>query len=305
MFKSAIVYRIESTWAPISAAALAEALAQRPFVACGPTERHTSGWVSPRKEANSPLVEAIGGHYILKLLSQARILPSSAVKDELEERLDALEESTGRRPKGQAKRDLREQIEIDLLPRAFTKTGATLVWLDPHARLLYISAGSQNKADAISTELIECLGNLPLKLVQTITSPATAMSTWLREQFSPAAFSLDQECELRQPDEGKATVRYSRHNLETDEVVKHIEQGKLPTQLAMTFNRRISFILTDTMQIRKIKVLDVVIEDSASATGGKDDSFDADVAIMTGELSKLFPALLEALDGELVYGDDI
>ena len=32
---------------------------------------------------------------------------------------------------------------------------------------------------------------------------------------------------------------------------------------------------------------------------GKDDGFDADVAIATGELRKLLPDLLEALGGEM------
>jgi len=38
----------------------------------------------------------------------------------------------------------------------------------------------------------------------------------------------------------------------------------------------------------------------ASAADGKDDHFDADVAIATGELRKLIPDLIEALGGEVV-----
>jgi recombination associated protein RdgC len=38
------------------------------------------------------------------------------------------------------------------------------------------------------------------------------------------------------------------------------------------------------------------------AAQGKDDGFDADVAIATSELAALIPDVLDALDGEVVEG---
>ena len=92
-------------------------------------------------------------------------------------------------------------------------------------------------------------------------------------------------------------MRYARHTLDIDQVGEHIAQGKLPTQLALTWAGRVSFVLTEAMTLKKIKLLDVVL---AGAPSGKDDGgFDADVAISTGELSLLIPDLIEALGGEL------
>ena len=52
---------------------------------------------------------------------------------------------------------------------------------------------------------------------------------------------------------------------------------------------------------KKIAFLESVFEGAAESLGdGKDDNFDADVAIATGELRKLIPDLLEALGGEVV-----
>jgi recombination associated protein RdgC len=121
------------------------------------------------------------------------------------------------------------------------------------------------------------------------------MSEWLSSKEAPAGFSIDRECELKQPDSEKSTVRYARHTLDIDEVGEHIKQGKLPTQLALTWNNRVSFVLTETLALKKIKLLDVVIEGAAKEDGG----FDADVAIITGELRQLIPDLLEALGGAL------
>ena len=128
---------------------------------------------------------------------------------------------------------------------------------------------------------------------------ATAsMSHWLSSREAPVSFTVDRDCELKMPDDLKSTVRYSRHTLEIDEVAQHIAAGKVPTQLAMTWNDRVSFVLTDAGQVKKLKLLDVVL-DGVQEGGKDDDGFDTDAAIVTGELSALLPDLLGALGGEL------
>jgi recombination associated protein RdgC len=147
--------------------------------------------------------------------------------------------------------------------------------------------------------MVELLGGgLRVTLMQTQMSPAAAMSGWLSEKEPPWGFTIDRECELKQPDSEKSAVRYSRHVLEIDEVGEHIRQGKLPTQLALTWNGRVSFVLNDQGALKKIKLLDVVLE-GQEKKGEGDNGFDADVAIMTGELRQMIPDLIEALGGWL------
>ena len=121
------------------------------------------------------------------------------------------------------------------------------------------------------------------------------MAGWLKSREAPAGFSIDRECELKQPDSEKAAVRYTRHPLEIDEVAAHIDQGKWPTQLAMTWQGRVSFVLHESMSLKKIKLLDV---DAKEGTAQDEGGFDASVAIATGELGKLLADLIEALGGE-------
>ena len=114
---------------------------------------------------------------------------------------------------------------------------------------------------------------------------------------APSGFSIDRECELKQPDSEKATVRYARHTLDIDEVAEHIKAGKLPTQLAMTWASRVSFVLTESLALKKIKLLDVVMESVSHKAEGGEKDFDSDVAIATGELGQLIPQLIDALGG--------
>ncbi|HEX6703143.1 MAG TPA: recombination-associated protein RdgC [Albitalea sp.] len=294
MFKNALVYRIVSWNAP-TLADVQERLAAARFCACGATQMESAGWLEPRGEKHAALVESIAGHWILRLCTETKAVPGSVVRSELEARLDQVEAETGRRPKGKRAKELKEEIVHALLPRAFPKRAFTPVWIDLRSRLVIVGAASAKKADAIVTRLVELLGHgIVLRPLQTELSPAAAMSAWLSDQQGPAGFSLDRECELKQPDSEKATVRYARHTLEIDEVAAHIAQGKLPTQLAMTWNARVSFVLTETLALKKVKLLDVVIEGA-----GPDAGFDADVAITTGELAPLIADLVAALGGEL------
>lgn len=270
------------------------------FVPCDASMERSFGWVEPRGQAHGPLLEVVGGQRILKFMLEAKLLPASVVNDKAREKVAQIEASTGRKPGKKETRDIKEDIRHGLLSQAFTKQSSVLVWMDPKAKTLVIDASSPKKADEVVTLLVQCLDGFAVTLINTTTSPAVAMGQWLTTQEPPQAFSVDRECELKAADETKAVVRYARHALDIDEVRAHVESGKQPTRVALTWKNRVSLVLTDALQIKKLAFLDVVFEGSAAQ--GKDDGFDADVAIATSELSALIPDLLEALDGEVVEG---
>lgn len=297
MFKNALIYRIEAWEAP-ARAAIEERLEGQRFVACGASQGESAGWVEPRGKKHGALLEQVAGQAILQLCVERKPVPASVVKTLLEERLQKIEDDTGRRPRGKQAREVKEGIVHELLPRAFAKRSNTRVWVDAKAGWVVVDAASVKKADAVVTFLAELLGGgLRLAPLQTKDSPATAMSGWLATREAPPGFSIDRDCELKASDSDKATVRYARHTLDIDELGEHIRQGKLPTQVAMTWAGRVSFVLTEALTLKKLKLLDVVLESAPQAEG--DDSFDADIALFTGELRQMVPELLAALGGEL------
>ena len=297
VFKNVMVFRIGPDWSlPVDEAH--NRLDAFRFVPCGLSQEQSSGWVEPRGDANGALVESIGGQWIMKFMVEARVLPGAVVKRKVDEQAAQIEATTGRKPGKKEIRDLRDNARLELLPMAFTKQSSVTVWIDPAARWLVVDAGSSARGDAVVTALVEAFAGLVVLPLQTKISPAAAMSHWLTTQEPPYRFTVDRECELKAADESKAVVRYSRHPLDIEEVCQHIAAGKLPTRLAMTWNDRVSLLLTDNLQLKKISFLDVVFE--GGAKNGKDDSgFDADAAIATGELEKMLPDLIEALDGEM------
>jgi recombination associated protein RdgC len=301
MFKNLIVYRIGEGWSA-SASQLEAELDKARFVPCGLTQQKSSGWIEPRGEKHGPLVELVGGQWVLRLMTEQRVVPGSVVKRRTEEIADQIEDQTGRRPGKKQTKELKEQALLELLPMAFTKVASTWVWISPKQRLLVLDCGSQAKADEVVTLLVKAMDGLAVSLIQTEMSPAVAMAHWLGTGEPPYQFSVDRECELKSPDEMKSVVRYARHPLDTDEVKQHIQAGKVPTRVALSWRDRVSFVLTEALQLKKLAFLDVVFEGEGSAVRGgkvdKSEAFEADVAISTGELTQLIPDLFEALGGE-------
>lgn len=295
MFKNALIYRIAPTWSANLELIEAGLHAAR-YVECGASQEKSVGWAQPRGEANGLLAESVAGQIVLKLMVEVKAVPSSVVNRKAKVELAKIEAFTGRKPGKRETKEIKEDIKLSLMPLAFTKISSVLVWIDAKSQLLTIGASSTAKADEVMTYLVKCLHGFSVLPLNTQTSSAVAMADWLATQAPPAGFSIDRECELKSPDESKAVVRYSRHALDIEEVSAHIKAGKVPTKLALTWMDRVSFVLTDTLQIKKIAFLEGVFDGSSQE---KEDGFDAVTAIATGELKQLIPELLAALGGEM------
>lgn len=301
MFKNLILYRLEADALP-ALEALEERLQRAAFVPCAPSQPVSAGWVPPRGDAHAPLAESVGGQWLLELMVESRMLPSSVVKRRADELARRIEAETGRKPGRKQAKELKEQAQQELLPQAFTKRAHVPVWVDPQRRLLMVDAGSASRADEVVTQLVAAMEGVKVQMLQTQRSPAASMAGWLADGEAPAPFTIDRECELKAEDEQKAAVRYARHRLDIDEVREHIVTGgKRPTRLALTWEGRVAFVLTDAGVIKKVEFLDDVIE-GRPARDGEDGGFDADAAIATGELVPLIADLVEALGGELLPG---
>jgi len=299
-FKNLQVYCLPRPW-NMDLAKLEEQLARGPFVKCPSNQPSSRGWVSPRRDG--ALVFALGRQWMIALTTEQRLLPSSVVNDEVAERAEALEAQQGYAPGRKQLKELRERVTEELLPRAFVRRHTTFVWIDPQEGWFCVDAGSPSKAEEVIEHLRHCLDDLPLTNLHTQVSPQSAMADWLSGGDAPAGFTIDRDCELKAAGEEKAAVRYVRHPLDGDaisgEIKAHLASGKLPTKLALTWDDRLSFVLTEKLEIRRLAFLDLIKEEAEKSAERADEQFDADFALMTGELARLLPGIIAALGGKV------
>lgn len=298
-FKNIFIYRLSADCS-LDAATLKDKLALKPLQPCSGLDKQSRGWVSCR--GDDRLVHVANQQILFALGVEQKLLPASIINRFAKERVADIEAQQGYKIGRKELKGIKEAVTEELLPRAFALRRATHAWIDPVNGRLIIDAASASKAEELLEQLGKTLDNLPVKPLHTKLSPVAAMTDWLAGENPPPGFTIDRELELRATGESKATVRYANHALEGSEINSHIAAGKRATRLGMTWNDRISFVLTEQLQIKRLEFLDIIKEESTTLAESEDEMFDLDFTLMTGELAKMLTDLTAALGGENLNG---
>ena len=293
-FRNLQVYRCPAPF-NISATSLEEQLGRHGFRGIAGYETQAQGWASPRDDGG--LVHTVHGQTLISLCSEKKLLPTSVIKDVTKVKAMEAEDRQGYKPGRKQLRELKQQVTDDLLPRAFNVRRHTGIWIDPVNGWLVIDAGSTGKAEEVVRLLHKSVDGFAFQRLDPATSPGAAMTAWLANNDVPRGFSIDQETELQSPVEEKATVRFVRHALDPKEVQRHIATGKQCTRLALTWSDRVSFVLTESLVLKRIAPVAVIRQGENAQAQNDDERFDADFVLMTGELRGLITDLVEALGG--------
>ncbi len=274
-----------------------EQMAPFVFQPCSALMPESRGWIPPRGDER--LLYTLNQHWLAALGTEQKLLPASVVRQEVQQRAADLEARSGFKPSRKRLRDLKDEITDELLPRAFSRYRTTFCWIDPAGRWLVIDASTSKRADEVTEWINKSTDALSFAPVKSRRGPASAMTEWLVEREGPAGFTIDRECVLQSPLEEKSTVRYTHHSLvDTDEIRNHITQaGKVPVQLALTWEDRVSFVLTDKLEIRRLSFLDIVRGDREADAESAEEQFESDFTLMTAMLGRFLSELLETLDG--------
>lgn len=289
MFKEATIYRITG---PLDHADLTRALAGSAFAPTSATQQRATGWEPPRA-AHGAMLENIGGHWLASYCIETRAVPADAVQAKADEMAAAIERETGRQPGKRERREIKDDALHALLPQAFPRQVSVPVWIDPNAGLLVIGTCSTGKLYAITTSLVRaCHTGTQITHIQTRTSPGAAMAGWLLDPATlPACLSIGRECELRGSGAEEPVMRLNRCDLDSEDVRARVAAGMLPTRIALDWQGACAFVLTHTLQLRKLEI-------AAVETSPEEDAFDANFALTTGTLAPCIADLIDALGGE-------
>lgn len=294
-FKNLRIFRLDSRFG-VSAQALADMLAKHQFAQCGSQEPLSLGWVPPRE--GGELVYEVDRQYLICMRAEKKLLPSAVVNQAAREKAREIEEQQGYKPGRKQMKEIKEQIIIDLMPRSHAVQRDTLVWIDTRNHWFVIDTAAVAKSDEVLGLFAKSVDPFPVLPLYTEQSPAGAMTAWLADGDAPANFTIDQDTELRSTGDSGAAVRYVKQSADIDEVRKHVQAGKQCTRLALTWADRISFVLTDAMDIKRVAPLDILTEKQDVSAVNDDEIFDADMTLMTSELAGLISDLVVVLGGE-------
>ncbi len=264
---------------------MSERLNEHPFTQLGDLEAQSYGWgvVCPGAGLRH---FTVGKQTLLQFVLQKKSVPASAVKDALEVRVAELETAQGFAPGKKKRKDLKEQVIDEMLPRAFATKQVVRVWVDGDKHRLVIDSVSRPVLDMIQRLLVQTFGDIGM--ADVAWPRADVLTAWLGEP--PADFTNDDEVTMQWPGENGKTVKYTEADLYSDDVQANLVTGAVVQSLAMTYDGRVSFVMTDNLQIRRIRPLDILSE---ANNAEKDvDRFQADFMLMTLELGRLIDTLI-------------
>jgi recombination associated protein RdgC len=299
-FKNLSFFALEGK-SSFEATTLGEALAAQPLRQPGPLELECFGFESPYGP-DATFVQAVDGGLGLRLGQAARLLPGGVVAEYIQQRMDEIKHKEGRMVGKKERARIKDEVIAELLPRAFIVNSFVDAYVDTKAGWVLVDSASRKRAETLCSEVRKATGSLPLAKPAEALSLQTLLSGFIDQPDSlPDGFTLGDEIELKHPEDG-AVARCRKMSLDGEEIQKHRESGKLVTQLALDFDERLSFVVTDTGCLKKLKFFDVVREQlDSSSDQSRAAQQDAEFALLQVELRNMLPRLLKACP--LVQGE--
>ncbi len=295
LFKNLVFHRLPANW-ELSAADFESQLAGRPLKPCGPFDMSSRGWVPVTNGGR--LLHTVNRHHMVALGVDEKLLPGSIVRQVAQERADVQAREQGFPVGRKQMRELRARVGDELRARALTRRRTTRAWLDPASGWFAVDASSIPRAEMVVETLSDTLGSFAPQAVETGRSPQASMASWLLRAEAPVHFSIDDDLELQSADKAKSIIRYTRHPLDGKEIRGHLAAGKYPTRLGLTWNDRVSFVLTDKLQVKRLEFLEMSKDNTEGDDVDPAEQFDIDFAVMAGELGGLLKDLTSVLGND-------
>jgi recombination associated protein RdgC len=297
-FKNLAIYRFTEPFT-LPPETLEQKLQQQAFTPCGGHDEFSFGWTSPLGRTSDALIHASNGFMMICAKKEEKVIPSSVINEMLQDRINDIEEREARKLPGKERTRIKDELIFELLPRAFSFSKKTYAYIDSQGGWLVVDAASAKKAEDLLSNLRKCIGSLPVVPIGASIKPANIMTQWLLNHDSPKDIVIEDECELRSTEEEGGIIRCKRHDLALPEIKNHLDSGKQVIKLAMSWADRLSFVLDESLAVKRLKFLDLIQEQAADIeVFDETEQFDADFSIMSAELAQFIPRLLELFNAE-------
>ncbi|OCF97058.1 recombination-associated protein RdgC [Gilliamella sp. wkB308] len=285
-FKNAIIYQLNNDTL-LDKNAIEKAIKSVPFTPCGNIDTMKMGWVSPYNDNyHDNFIVDMQGHLLLRIKKETKILPAPVIKQALLEKIDKQEQALSRKLTKNEKATLKDEVMIDLMPRAFSKYNHYWLWIDTINKRIILDTSSFKQAEDILAILRKELGALALTPLSIEKPLEQIMTTWVKEKLNFAPFILGDQAELKDPLEGNGIISCKNQDITSDEMMIHFDSGKWITKVKIIDERGVNFIVNNDLTLKRIKFDSSVLDENEDIGADEfDKKLEADFFIMANLLS--------------------
>lgn len=295
-FKNLRIYRLNDS-VQHTPEELNEALAKFAEKPCGNLEPLTYGWTQPLGRNGSEYVHAANGYIMICGKRQEKVLPTSIVKEELDEKVAEIAAREARFVGRAEKLSIKEEIIFSLMPKALVKSSYDFAYIDTKKKLIVVNTSSSKRAEELLSALREALGSLKAVPLTPLNAPREVLTNWLTGGELPDDIQVGEECELTSINEGRS-VKFKHQDLWVEEVGRHIKSGLEVAKLVVTWKDSIECIIDEQFSFKRIKYGSELTEQANdTSSDSAADQFDIEFAIMTLELTAFIEAMSKAFGG--------
>lgn len=282
-----------------SGSRLQQSLAECALKPVGGLELSSAGFVSPYGDGINSLFQRVRADGVdalaMTVATETRVLPTAAVNKALADKLKALEEQEGRKAGGRTRKRIKEDVVMEMLPKAFVQPGRTEFHIDLERGRVIVDSSSSKVAEAAMSELRRALGSFPSLPVNCETTPRAVLTGWIAGHPLPADFALGDECELKDAADSGSVIRAQRQELTSEEIAKCLEAGKQVTRLGVVVSNNVSAVIGEDMVLRKIKLLNGAVEKlEQSDREDVNAEIDARLLLTAAEIGPVLDAVADA-----------
>lgn len=283
-FRNACIFKVESL---PNRDDIESALTEHAIKPCPPHARYIYGWLDMLPEQK---LFGANGACVFLLGKEERILPPTVLSQMVDEKALEHETKEGRSMGRSEKKQLKEELEFSLLPKAFKVMKKTFAYFDMKRSWLVVNTSSANQSEQVCSMLRKALPNLVLTPLFADNPLGDHLSLILMgKQWLPKQFALGQRCVMESPSDTSKRVTCKGYELPAEETDALLDRGLKVIEMSFEFHDRVSFSLTKDGVIKGLKSHDTLQDELKACTriDDKAESLDASFFLLCEELSTL------------------
>lgn len=294
-FKQVQLFELKNAnkYTPDSLIQKLEELAFRP---CLPSMQSSIGWVPPIDDDETPLVIAVNGCLMMCLQIEEKILPTTVIRHELDQKIKHIELQEDRKIRQREKLAMKDELMLTLLPRAFTKFTRYYAYIDTKNNYVVFNTAqakiTEQFISLFKKSVSEDISTFALKKLSPI------VTSWLKTKDYPTEFAIEKACYLQDPDHEDRRIRCQEQDLFAGSIQALIKDGCEVKQIALSWHDRVNFVLSaDDFTLRSISYEEEITAQATEMEAEtKQQQFIADFFIMSATVRELLTDLQKVFE---------